>query len=400
MSGRDSTGGGPLAPYAEGFGERLEALGFEAHPAASQRRLFGELDRWLDAKGVGLEALTVEMLEGFLADRRSSGARWFITMRGLWPTLDYLRSVGVALTPAAPAKADGVDALVEGYRAYLVGRRGLVGAVVAAYVKEAAGFLSVAAPSGDTDVAGLTTADVSAFMAAASTRRSRGSVANLVPALRSFLRFVQIEAVTDRELWAAVPTLARRDPKLPRVLEAAEVARLVASCDRRSPIGRRDRAILIVLSRLGLRAGEVAALGLDDIDWRSGEVVVHGKGPRDEVLPLPADVGRAIADYLTRARPPTPSRAVFVRAIAPRVALSPPGVTWVVYAACERAGLPRVGAHCLRHTAASRMLAAGSSLAGIGQVLRHRRAATTANYARVDRVTLAELARPWPGARP
>lgn len=395
MSGHDGVAGGPLGPHSEGFGQHLELLGFGVVQAEEQRRLFEQLSRWLDAEAVGVEELTGKELEEFLAERRRGGARRLLTLRGLGPTLDYLRSVGFVPAAAGPVPVDGADALVERYRGFLVGQRGLVAAVVGAYVREAAGFLAAVAPSGEVGVAALTTADVSEFMAGAAVRRSRGSVANLVPALRSFLRFVHLGAITGRDLSRAVPTLARRcDLRLPRVLSPGEVARLVNSCDRRRLIGRRDRAVLVVLSRLGLRAGEVAALGLDDIDWRAGEVVVHGKGPRDEVLPLPADVGEAIADYLTRGRPSTPSRAVFVRAVAPRVALSPAGVTWVVYAACERAGLPRVGAHCLRHTAASHMLAAGSSLAEVGQVLRHRRAATTAVYAnpRVLQQTSAKTA--------
>jgi integrase len=161
-------------------------------------------------------------------------------------------------------------------------------------------------------------------------------------------------------------------------------------------VGRRDYAILLLLSRLGLRAGEVAAMRLDDVDWRRGELLVHGKGSRQDMLPLPVDVGEAMVSYLRR-RPRCECRALFLRVTAPRAAMDRCTVAWVVRAACDRAGLPRVGAHRLRHTAATEMLRAGASLAEIGQVLRHRERKTTAIYAKVDRIALRPLARPWPG---
>ncbi len=171
--------------------------------------------------------------------------------------------------------------------------------------------------------------------------------------------------------------------------------KLLASCDRRTLVGRRDYAVLLLLARLGLRAGEVAGLGLDDVDWRRGELLVRGKGGRHDELPLPVDVGEALVSYLRR-RPRCECRALFLRMTAPRMGLNRSTVGWVVRAACDRAGLPRVGAHRLRHTAATEMLRAGASLAEIGQVLRHREQKTTAIYAKVDRKALRALARPWP----
>jgi integrase/recombinase XerD len=184
---------------------------------------------------------------------------------------------------------------------------------------------------------------------------------------------------------------------LPKGLEPGQLRRLLAGCDRRTPTGRRDYAIVLLLARLGLRAGEVARLGLDDIDWRHGEIAILGKGNRAERLPLPADVGAAIAVYLRRGRPGTAEgRGVFARVHAPHRALTAGGVTMVVFDAAQRAGLGKVHAHRLRHTAATAMLHAGSPLAEVGQVLRHRSPLTTAIYAKVDRDALAVLARPWP----
>jgi site-specific recombinase XerD len=181
-------------------------------------------------------------------------------------------------------------------------------------------------------------------------------------------------------------------------LSPSQVAALLAGCDRGNATGRRDFAILTLLVRLGLRAGEVASLALADVDWRRGELTVRGKGHREDRLPLPADVGQAIVDYLQQARPAMASGGmVFVRAQAPYRALTSHGVTTVVLTAARRAGLGDVTAHRLRHTAATAMLHAGGSLAEIGQVLRHRRVLTTALYAKVDVAALRMLARPWPG---
>jgi integrase/recombinase XerD len=178
----------------------------------------------------------------------------------------------------------------------------------------------------------------------------------------------------------------------------AEVARLLASCDRRRTFGRRDYAVLSLLARLGLRAGEVASLELGDIDWRAGEIVVRGKGRRKERLPLPVDVGDALAAWLRRGRRRCGCPAVFTTVRAPHRLLSSGGVSAIVRAACARAGLPESNAHRLRHTAATEMLRAGAGLAEVGQVLRHTSMLTTAIYAKVDRDGLRTLALPWPGA--
>jgi integrase len=185
---------------------------------------------------------------------------------------------------------------------------------------------------------------------------------------------------------------------LVKALDGSSIALLLASCDRRTRVGRRDFAVLTMLSRLGLRAGEVAALRLADVDWRAGELLVRGKGSRQERLPLPADVGEALAGWLARGRPRCECSFVFIRVRAPLGGLSPGGVSAIVQHACKRAGLPVVGAHRLRHTAATEMLRAGGSLAEVGQVLRHRSRDVTSIYAKVDRVALAAVVRPWPGA--
>jgi site-specific recombinase XerD len=246
-------------------------------------------------------------------------------------------------------------------------------------------------------VGGLAAGEIISFLVAESRRLSPKTVQRLASALRSLLRYWHVHGVIDTSLAMAVPKIAYRSPNLPRGLQPGEVAALLDSCDRSLPAGLRDLAMLTLLSRVGLRCGEVAGLRLEDIDWRGGEIIVAGKGNRRDRLPLPCDVGTAIADYLRRGRPADAlDRQVFIRTRAPRCGLTSGGVTQAVAAAAQRAGLGTVYAHRLRHSAATSMLTAGASLAEIGQVLRHRRPLTTSIYAKVDTEALRALARPWP----
>jgi integrase/recombinase XerD len=306
--------------------------------------------------------------------------------------------VGAVPVAAVTGPAGPVGVLLGRYRRYLQVERGLVPAAARGYVDAVRPFLERLAGPDGLELGQLTAADVIAFVVWRCPRQGRGAAKLTVVALRSLLVFLHVEGVIASPLAAAVPSVASwRLTGLPQPLEPAEVRRLLASCDRQTANGRRDFAILTVLWRLGLRAGEVAALSLDDVDWRAGELVVGGKG-RVERLPLPADVGEAIVAYLRDGRPPTAEgRTVFVRVPAPHRALSTGGITQVVAAASGRAGLGTIYAHRLRHTAASELLRAGASLPEVGQVLRHRRVLTTAIYAKVDREALRTIARPWPG---
>lgn len=223
----------------------------------------------------------------------------------------------------------------------------------------------------------------------------------MVTVLRSFFRFLYQRGHITSDLASAVPSVANwRLSQIPKSLRPDQVERLLASCDRQTPIGRRDYAILLLLARLGLRAGEVVALTLEDLDWETGVFTVHGKGNRREQLPLPEDVGEALVDYLRHSRPPCSSRRVFIRQRAPRQGFSSSAaIDDVVRRALARAGLnpPFKGAHLLRHSLATRMLGSGASLAEIGDILRHCCPETTQIYAKVDLSALRALAPPWPG---
>jgi integrase/recombinase XerD len=252
---------------------------------------------------------------------------------------------------------------------------------------------------GELDLASLTAANVIGFVRASCPGRAVGTAKLIATASRSLLGYLHVEGVIGSPLASAVPSVAGGTRLgLPQGLDRDAIARLLAGCDRTTPMGRRDYAMLTLLVRLGLRAGEVASLRLDDIDWRAGELAITGKGHRIERLPLPVDVGEAVADYLRDGRPATAEgRTVFVRFHAPHRSLSVAGVTDAVRRAAQRAGLGSVSARRLRHTAATAMVQAGAALPEVGQVLRHRRLLTTSIYAKVDTEALRDLARPWPG---
>jgi integrase/recombinase XerD len=302
-----------------------------------------------------------------------------------------------AATVLGPLAAEGpLEQLLGDYRRFLARERGLAQVTIVGYERVARLFLEERERPEGLALDDLSAADVSLFIARECPKRSVSGARDLVARLRPLLRYLHLAGLISTPLQWAVPGVADlRDRTLPRGLEPAVVAKLLASCDRRRAVGRRDYAILLLLVRLGLRAGEVAALRLDDVDWRRGEILVRGKGRRHDRLPLPADVGEALVSYLRR-RPRSECRALFLCMTAPRGPVSRQVVFAIVRAACVRAGLPPVGPHRLRHTAATEMLRAGASLPEIAQVLRHRTLETTAIYAKVDRGALRSLAQPWP----
>lgn len=381
---------GPLVPYAAGFRGELEAQGYRPLALCDQLRLMAHVSRWLEGRGLNVGDLTAERVGEFLVARRAAGYTLWLSPKGVAPLLAHLRGMG-ALPAPAPPQTTSVDELLVEFRHYLLDERGIAATSAVSYLHVARLFLDEHAEH----LATVTAAEVMQFVTGQCVKRS---AAYVVCGFRAFLRFCHLRGLTPVPLAGAVPSAAsRRLASLPTSLDGAVVVKLLESCDRRTTFGRRDFAVLTVLIRLGLRAGEVASLELADVDWRAGELVVRGKGPRVDRLPLPADVGEAIAAWLRRGRRACPSSNIFTRVRAPRVALTSGGVTNVVYSACRRAGLPEVGAHRLRHTAATEMLRAGSTLAEVGQVLRHERLLTTSIYAKVDRRSLSEIAQAWPG---
>jgi len=389
---------GPLASYASGFRAELARLGYARRSAATLIELTGQLSDWLDEQDLDVNGLTPEAVERFLHAREETCGWFRPTAKTLASLLGYLRNLGAAPQPMPLVERNPLEDLLQFYRRYLVRERGLAEGTVKHYVEAARLFLSEQFRDAWLDIASLSAADVASFVNRQCPRRSVASAKNLLTGLRSLLAFTYREGLTIVPLAQAVPSAAGwSGSALPRALGPGDVARMLASCDRARTTGQRDYAILVLLVRLGLRAGEVATLTLDDLDWRSGEIVIRGKGRREERLPLPTDVGEAVATYLRRGQSRVGARALFLRVHAPVRELTASGVAEVVRAAAERAGLPGVGAHRLRHTAATEMLRAGAPLSEIAQVLRHRNTATTAMYAKVDHAALSSLALPWPG---
>jgi site-specific recombinase XerD len=394
---RPTPASGPLAGYEPGYRAELVERGYKPRTVTTLIGLMRRLSCWMEAGGYAVGDLSSAVAEEFLAEVRASGRAYLPTLATLDSLFEYLRRVDAVPVALAPRPLTGIDVTVEGFRRYLEIERGLAPESVATYARATTTFLSWLHAHGHVDMARLTARDVVEFVTDVCPGHSTGWAKLLLTGIRSFLRFAHLTGLVPVSLVGAVPSAAGwSGTSLPRGLAPGDVKRLLSSCDRRRARGRRDHAILVLLVRLGLRAAEVADLSVDDVDWRAGEIVVHGKGDHDERLPLPADVGEAVAGYLRRGRPQSPHRALFLRVHAPVRGLRPGGVAEVVRDACRRADLDAVGPHRLRHTAATEMLRAGATLPEVAQVLRHHSAATTAIYAKVDHLALRELALPWP----
>jgi site-specific recombinase XerD len=387
--------GGPLAPYAAGYRGWLAGQGYLPGPARRQLRLFAHLSGWLAVSGAGADALAGECLVEYAAVRRADG-QFLYSARALAPLLRYLRELGVLPEVAARGPEGPLGDVLAAFHRYLAEERGLARFTTARYEYWARRFLS---RPGGLLPGQLRAADVHGFVAASCRELSVPAAKQMVSALRALLQFLHVSGVTGRELAGAVPGVPGWSlSHLPKGLRPAEVAGLLGVCDRTTRTGVRDYAVLCLLSRLGLRAGEIAALCLEDVDWRRGELLVRGKGRREERLPLPADAGAALAGYVRSGRPAGQRRELFLRVRAPGGPLGRSGVSAIVVRAGRAAGIAGAGAHRLRHSVATELLGQGATLAEVGQVLRHSSASSTAIYAKVDRLALAGLGLPWPGS--
>ncbi len=387
---------GWLGLQVEGYRAWLADRGYTPATVRNMLKDLGQVGVWMSVAGLDAGQLDEDAMAAFLAARQAAGRRRALGPRAMVPLLSYLREAGV--TPAARPPQELLGALLGEYRIWLVQERGLAAATVLRYENTARRFLQQQAMAGGVlDPAGLAGADVTAFLLRECGRVSAGSAKGRVAELRAVLRFLYLQGLTPLRLGTAVPPVGGwRLAALPPTMTAADVQLLLDSCDRGTDTGVRDLAIITLVARLGLRSVEVARLELADVDWRAGELVVRGKARRQDRLPLPADVGEALAAYLARSRTPAGARRLFLTCKAPRGPIRADLVGDVVERACRRAGVPRVGPHRLRHALAAELLRQGAGLAAISQVLRHQDLATTALYAKVDLDTLRHVAQPWP----
>lgn len=386
---------GPLHEHLPGFIAHLQAQGFRASSIRSKLVIVAQLSRWLDRRRFTRPTVDEDHVRDFLRSRlrryRSAAAASATTFQ----LLRYLRTAREACAPSVTGVVGTPSRTESAYREYLRLERGLANVTIHDYATLVRPFLL--------DLRGRRprAQDVTRFVLRESARMGPGRAKLLVTALRSVLRFLHYTGRSAEDLVPSVPTVRDwRHAALPKHIPASDVRRILGSCDRRTERGRRDRALLLLLARLGLRAGEVVRLSLDDVDWVAGELLVRGKGTRLDRLPLPPDVGSALVDYLRDERASDRSRRVFLSIRAPRGAFTGPStVSSIVHRAIERAGLepPSSGAHLLRHSLATDLLRRGASLAEIGQLLRHRSPDTTMIYAKVDLASLRSIAQPWPG---
>jgi site-specific recombinase XerD len=385
---------GPLGPLEAGIRAALSEEGFTQGSVRCVTDTMRRLSLWMEQHAMAPGGLTPEAVAEFMAD--SSGLK--TARRGLGTLLRLLRGQAAVPPERGSAGDSAAGRLLARYRDYLAGERGLAAETVRCYLVQGRKLVDELGEPLEESLRQLDAAAVTSFIMRQSRQAaSTWSAKTLITATRSLLRFLHVKGLITAPLAGAVPAVAGwRLSGLPRGLGQDQVEAVLAAPDPESRSGLRDRAILMLLARLGLRGAEAAGLQLADIDWQAGEITVTGKGAQTEAMPLPADAGQALAGYLTKGRPRCSCAAVFVTARAPYHQITPSVVRAVMGRACERAGLPRAGAHRLRHSLATGVLRAGAPLSEVGQLLRHRSQLSTSIYAKVDYARLALVARPWP----
>jgi integrase/recombinase XerD len=393
---------GPLAAYLGPFAESLSRQGYTEHYVHRQVMLAACFSRWLEQTEVLARHVTSEHAARYLRFRYRRRRPNQGDLAALTHVIEFLRGERVIRAEKGPTpQFTPVERCVQAYEQYLRKERVLAEATIVNYVPFIGRFLNERFGAGPVKLATLRAGDVVGFVQRQARQLHLKRAKLLTTALRSFLQYARYRGAIRLDLAAVVPCVANWSmPSIPRGIEPDQVRRVLSRINRRTAVGRRDYAILLLLARLGLRSGEVAFLELEDIDWKAACLSVHGKSGRRTQLPLPQDVGEAIVAYLRHGRPRSRSRRVFLRARAPvRGFLTQGAVGTIVRHALLRAGVeaPTTGAHQFRHGLATQLLRQGASLAQIGELLGHTSPETTKIYTKVDLKALRTLALPWPG---
>jgi len=390
---------GPLSKHIDAYSAAQVEQGYGHHSIRQQMLVIGDFSGWLKQKDIAIRNLDSAVVDRFLQLRQRQQQLHRGDPIALKRLLAMLRLRGV-VKPEAVAE-NACSKAIHKFRHYLLQERGLSPATLLNYVPPIEQFLSERFLDKTPNFRVLCALDITRFVVRQARRLSplRGKL--IVTALRSFFRYLRHRGAISKDLAGCVPTVPNWSfSTLPRFLAAHDVERILAGCDRETFNGRRNYAILLLLARLGLRAGEVVGLNLDDIDWSTSQIMIRGKGGASVPLPLAPDVGQALADYLRADRPRCGTRRVFIRHRAPFVGLGNSStISALVRRALIQSGVESAhkGAHVLRHSLATSLLRQGGSLDEIGELLRHKSANTTAIYAKVDVTALHTLALPWPG---
>lgn len=389
---------GPLGPYLTAYAQRLHDEGYATQSGQLQLRMLGHFNEWLERQRIVATAVTPATLERYVRSRRKAGKLRRGDAAALSRMLGMLRRDHAE--PSSPPLTP-IQVVVQQFQHYLRQERSLAEPTITNYTPMVTAFLDACFPTGLPDFQRLAAGEIADFVRRQADRITTKRATTVVTALRSFLRYLLHRGVITTDLAACVPTIATWSlSTVPKFLHAEQIQRVLDACDRETAVGKRNYAILLLLARLGLRAGEVVALTLADIDWDAGLITVRGKGKRVAQMPVSVEVGAAMADYLRHARPGCASRRVFIRGKAPLTGFANSvAICSVVDRALQAASVesPYRGAHLFRHSLATHMLTQGATLPEIGDVLRHRRPDTTAIYAKVDVVSLRSIALPWPG---
>jgi site-specific recombinase XerD len=393
-----------LASHVDDFLSALKELGYPPNTLCTKRAALRRFIEWRRSQKNTDAKPDESEVKAFMAKAcKLDAAHRCLASRALFGFLEHLRRQGVIRKPSSTVPTTARDRLVQSYASFLRDEKGLAELSLRVYLPVAASLLEYLHGKQDrTDLRRLNASIIRHYLFGRAKGRSSEYVRLLAISLRSFVRFLHLRGKIGDDLTTAVPTVRKwSQPGVPKKLTPDEVKRVLAAPDRKTPTGRRDYAILLLLARLGLRAGEVITLQTNDLYWRSGEILIRGKGARRDVLPLPHQTGAAIAHYLRRDRGVRPTQRVFLRANAPRVPLTgPASIGHIVRRSLAQAGIERpkhIAAHLFRHTLASRMLQQGAQLRDIAEVLRHRAYSSSEIYAKIDLRSLDEVVRPWPG---